>query len=363
MMISTQCLKQLDQKENLSKDQIRTAFMECFTLLQDESSTVEGSVMLSGLLLLLRIKGETEDELTGILEFMSSKAIPLYPVNDKHQFVKPILDIVGTGGDKANTVNISTASAILAAACGAKVIKHGSGSVSSLSGSADVLIPLGINYTNLTIEDTRQCADTVGITFCLAPMFHPVFLQTRRIRKALKIPTLLNLLGPVLNPAGAAYRLVGVSDPRLTETVCQMLKIQRCRSAFVFHGAGGLDELTPIGPSDGLLLDNDGFISQMTIDPFQLGLPKCTIADLMGSTPSANANCILDVFSQGISVGPLADTFCLNAGVGLWLVGEVTTIEEGINLARSVISSKKALNKLEEWQQFCLIKRSQNFPL
>lgn len=258
---------------------------------------------------------------------------------------EPALDIVGTGGDGANTVNLSTTAAIVAAACGATVAKHGNRSVSSKSGSADVLEVLGVPM--LDAEDAQSCVERAGVTFLFAPKFHPAMKHVVPVRRSLGVRTVFNILGPLLNPAGATRLFLGVFSPHLLDVYGRvLLGLGRVEHALVVHCCG-LDELAPIGVADAIEIKN-GKMTTRKIDCLALGIPKCTISDLRGGTKEVNAKIIRNVL-RGERNGPIADTIALNAGAGLYVYGSVPSIRDGYKKAREMLRSGAAIRKLEAW--------------
>ncbi len=292
-------------------------------------------IQVGAFLVLLEAKGVTPDELFWVLEFIESKCDLL-----KSSF--PVLDIVGTGGDHANTFNISTGSAILTAACGVKVAKHGNRSISSNCGSVDVLEALGIEF-DLDRADFITCLEEVGITFMPAALFHSTWRALREIRSKLGVRTLLNLAGPLLNPARAHYQLIGVYKPELLDLVAGALfKQGKVGMVVCSHN---IDELTPIGPALIKLVTKKG-VQTKHLDPKDLGIKKCTLQDLKGSDAASNAKELKEVLKG--KKGAWADTLVLNAGAALFIRGVVGTIQEGVDLARKQLENGSAYQKLED---------------
>ncbi len=296
------------------------------------------SAQIGGYLMALRFKGETVDEITGSARSMR-RAANYPPVN-----VAGLIDTCGTGGDGANTFNISTTVAFVVAGAGLPVAKHGNRSVSSKSGSADVLGALGVNL-NMTPEQVGACIDAIGIGFLFAPAFHPAMKHAIGPRRELAVRTLFNVLGPLTNPAGARRQLMGVYAPELTEPLALVLSQLGGETAFVVHGDGGLDELTVSGPNRVSEL-RDGQVTTYTLDPREYGFAPCTADDLMGGDPQHNA-----AITRGILDGTLRgaprSVVILNAAAGIIVGGRATNFPDAIRLAEDSIDSGAALVKLD----------------
>src|ERR671932_2428487 len=254
---------------------------------------------IGGFLVALRLKGETAAEIAGCAEAMRAHVLAVRPQR------QDLVDTAGTGGDGARTINISTAAALVAAAAGAGVAKHGNRAVSSASGSADVLEALGFELEQPE-ERIAQSIDELGFGFLFAPTHHPAMRHAAPVRKELATRTVFNVLGPLTNPAGARAQVVGVYSPTLVRTIAEVLARLGARHAFVVHGAHGIDELSPAGPN--LVCEVvDGSVREREIDPLELGVPRCDPDELRGGTPAENAAAIRDVFSGGNGGGPGAD--------------------------------------------------------
>lgn len=286
----------------------------------------------------LRIKGETVAEITGAARVMRAKAtrIKTPPGN--------VIDTCGTGGDGAMTFNISTASAFVAAGCGAIVAKHGNRSVSSRSGSADVLKALGVNI-EAKAPLVEECLAEAGIGFLFAPMLHGAMKYAAPVRRDIGIRTIFNILGPLTNPAGATRQLLGVYDPALTDIMAKVLANLGSEHAFVVRGEDGLDEITLSGETRVTEL-NDGVVRTYHIRPEEFGFERCSPEELRGGDPEANAAIILDIFNG--KKGPARDVVLLNSAAAVCAAGLCHSIAEGIALAHGSIDSGAALEKLEK---------------
>lgn len=260
---------------------------------------------IAGFLVALSSKGETVEELSGLVAAMLAHARPVSISGEK-------LDIVGTGGDQLNTVNISTMAALVAAGAGAKVVKHGNRAASSSSGSADVLEALGVRL-DLTIEEVARNAEVAGITFCFAQVFHPSFRHTAVPRRELAIPTAFNFLGPLTNPANVQASAVGVANARMAPLVAGVLA-QRGSRGLVFRGNDGLDELTTTGPSTVWEI-RDGRVTELTFSPEDLGIRLATVEQLRGGNAEVNAAVVREVLAG--KEGPARDAVLVNAAAGL----------------------------------------------
>ena len=292
-------------------------------------------------LAILKYRGETAEEVAGMVRALQKKALPVEPPFS-------VLDIVGTGGDLANSVNISTGSALLAAACGIPIAKHGNRSVSSRCGSADVLEALGLAI-KVPPRSVRHSLEEVNIAFMYAPYYHPCLKSVAPIRKGLKLPTVFNILGPLLNPAQAEYALIGVPNESTLELISKaILLLGNKKRALVFHGCG-LDELTSLGPIKACAI-HKGRVSRLDIDPAALGFPPCSLEDLRGGDAPLNASILQEVFAG--RQGPVADALILNAGAAVWIFERASSLLEGVQVARAALQEGKALDLLEKWKKF-----------
>jgi anthranilate phosphoribosyltransferase len=315
---------------------------------EDEMVAVMDQVMegqatpaqIGALLIALRIKGETVEEIAGAARVMRQKCRPV-PCRCGGREV--IVDTCGTGGDGAQTFNISTTAAFVVAGAGVKVAKHGNRSVSSRCGSADVVEALGIPL-DLTPEQVGACIDEVGIGFLFAPLLHGAMRHAIGPRREIGLRTIFNLLGPLTNPAGATAQVVGVYDPALVEPLARVLGRLGCGQAFVVHGPGGLDEIASCGPTQAAHL-KDGRVGTLTITPEELGLRRSRPEELTGGDSAQNAALTLAVL-QG-QPGACRDTVLMNASAALVAAGLAANLLEGVNLAARAIDSGAALGKLE----------------
>ncbi|OMH26007.1 anthranilate phosphoribosyltransferase [Tersicoccus phoenicis] len=302
---------------------------------------------VAGFLVALKAKGETVEELAGLVEAMLDHANPL-PINGD------ALDIVGTGGDRQNTVNISTMAALVCAGAGTPVVKHGNRAASSSTGTADVLEALGVNL-DLGVADVAEAARVVGVTFCFAQVFHPSMRFAAGARKALGVPTVFNFLGPMTNPARVDASAIGVADPRIGPLIAGVLA-RRGNRALVFHGHDGLDELTTTTTST-VWEVRGGSVTEQTLDPqAQLGVPRAVLEDLRGGAPAQNADVVRAVLAGDL--GPVRDAVALNAAAGLTAADQtadgplIERLAAGLARAHRSLDSGAAAKVLERWVRF-----------
>jgi anthranilate phosphoribosyltransferase len=314
-------------------------------LTREEAREVMGCVMrgeatpaqIGGLLVALRFKGETPDEIAGCAEAMREHVLAVHPTRED------LVDTAGTGGDGQRTFNISTAAALVAAAAGAGVAKHGNRAVSSASGSADVLEALGFDLEQPP-ERIERSIDELGFGFLFAPSHHPAMRHAAPVRRELAARTVFNVLGPLTNPAGARAQVVGVYSPQLVPTIADVLAQLGARRAFVVHGYGGVDELSPAGPN--LVAEVvEGDVSIREIDPIEFGVPRCAPIDLLGGTPAENAATVRDVFAG--APGPKREAVLLNAAGAIAAAGRAAGLPEGYEIAREAVDSGAAAMRLE----------------
>jgi anthranilate phosphoribosyltransferase len=293
---------------------------------------------IAGLLIGLSMKGERPAEIVGLAQTMRSRATRL---SRNHA---PVFDTCGTGGDRAHTFNVSTVSALVLAACGVRVAKHGNRSVSSQCGSADVFEALGVHITAgaTTVE---RCLDEAGIAFLFAPTFHPSMRHAGPTRKDLGVRTAFNLLGPLTNPAGASRQLVGVPRPELTELVARSLALLGSERAWVVHGADGLDEISTTGYTK-VSECRGGAVNTFYVHPADFGLPKASPAQLRGGDPAANAEIARAILAG--ERGAPRDIVLLNAAASLLVAGRVASIAEGVRAATDGLDSGAAARVLAQ---------------
>ena len=297
---------------------------------------------IGGFLVALRAKGETPDEIAGCAEAMREHVLPVRPTRDD------VVDVVGTGGDGGRTFNISTAAAIVAAAAGGAVAKHGNRAVSSASGSADVLEALGFRLEQPP-ERIAESIDRLGFGFMFAPAHHPAMRHAAPVRRELGTRTIFNLLGPLTNPAGARAGIFGVFSPALVRTFAEALAQLGSARAFVVHGAHGIDELSPAGPNV-VCEVVDGTVRDRVIDPGELGVEPCDPAELAGGTPAENAATIRAIFA-GASGGK-RQAVLLNAAGAIAAGGHAADLREGLAVARETVDSGAAAARLDELREF-----------
>ena len=300
------------------------------------------SAQIGGFLIALRLKGETPDEIAGCAEAMREHVLVVRPERDD------LVDTAGTGGDGASTINISTAAAIVAAAAGAGVAKHGNRAVSSASGSADVLEALGFTL-ELPPERIARSIDELGFGFMFAPAHHPAMRHAAPVRHDLAARTVFNVLGPLTNPAGARAQVIGVYSAALVRPIAESLARLGARRAFVVHGAHGIDELSPTGPNlVGEVVNGD--VSEREVDPLDLGIERCDPAALCGGSPAENAQAIREVFAG--ADGGRRDAILLNAAGAIAAAGHAADLREGLSLARAAVDSGAAGEKLDALVRF-----------
>jgi anthranilate phosphoribosyltransferase len=326
-MIGTSLNRALEGHD-LSRDEAREAMS---TIMRGEATPAQ----IAGFLVALRAKGETAD----------AKRAHVLPVRPRRS---DLVDTAGTGGDGARTLNISTAAALVAAAAGAGVAKHGNRAVSSASGSADVLEALGFELEQPP-ERVAQSIDELGFGFLFAPAHHPAMRHAAEVRRELATRTVFNVLGPLTNPAGARAQIVGVYSPALVRTIAEVLAQLGAHRAFVVHGAGGIDELSPCGPND-VCEVVDGRVRERVVDPEQLGVERCAPEDLRGGSPAENAEAIRDVLRG--ARGGRREAVLLNAAGAIAAGGHAEDLREGLERARTAVDSGAAADRLDRLVEF-----------
>jgi anthranilate phosphoribosyltransferase len=297
---------------------------------------------IAGFLVALRAKGETAEEIAGCAEAMREHVLRVAPKRTD------LVDVVGTGGDGANTYNISTAAALVAAAAGAAVAKHGNRAASSQTGAADVLEALGFQL-ELPPERIERSIDELGFGFLFAQAHHPAMRHAAPVRRELATRTVFNVLGPLTNPAGARALVLGVYSPELARTLADALVQLETTRAYVVHGAGGIDELSPCGPN--LVCEVEGgSVREYELDPLELGIERCDSADLRGGDAAENAQALREVLAGGR--GAYREAVLLNAAGAIAAAGHARNLREGIAVARETIDSGAAAARLEELVAF-----------
>jgi anthranilate phosphoribosyltransferase len=294
-------------------------------------------VQIAALLIALRCKGETVSEIVAAAKALRARAVTAPNVDAN------AIDVCGTGGDEANTFNISTTAAFVVAGAGVAVAKHGNRAASGESGSIDVLESLGVRV-DLPVEESARILREVGIATFFARRAHPAMRFVAPVRRELKFRTLMNCLGPLLNPTGVRLQLVGVYSPELVEPLAEALGELGAIRALVVHGSDGLDEITTRGRTDAALLE-DGVVSPFSIDTAELGIPSPLPGALRGGTAAENAKIVGNLLAG--ESGARRDIVLINAGGALWVAGAAKDLEEGMELARQSIDSGAARERLE----------------
>ncbi len=289
---------------------------------------------LIGFVVALRAKGESPEELSGLLDAVLAAA-EIVPLGD--DLASRAIDIVGTGGDRSHSINVSTMAAIVVAGHGVPVCKHGARAASSQCGTADVLEELGVAI-ELPPEGVRRCVERAGIGFCLAPRYHPAFRFAAPSRREIGVPTVFNLLGPMANPGRVKRQLIGVANPATAERMLASLRLHGSHRAWVVHG-DGLDELSTTGVSTVLALDDDS-VHSFTVDPVSLGLAPAISDELVGGNPAHNAAVVRSVMAG--QRGAHRNIVVLNAAAGLVVAGVATSLKEGLPMAEESIDSGRA---------------------
>ena len=330
-----QTLTRLLDGHDLSRDEAR----ETMNVIMRGDAT---DAQIAGFLVALRAKGETADEIAGCAEAMREHVLHVRPRR------QDLVDIVGTGGDGANTYNISTAAALVAAGAGAAIAKHGNRAASSHTGAADVLEALGFRLEQPR-ERIEQSIDELGFGFLFAQAHHPAMKHAAPVRRELATRTVFNVLGPLTNPAGARALMLGVYSPALTRTLAEALVQLDAKRAYVVHGAGGIDELSPCGPNLVCEVEN-GAVREYQLDPLELGVDRCDPAELRGGDPATNAQALRDVLSG--AGGGHRSAVLLNAAGGIAAAGHAKNLRDGLAVAREAVDSGAAAARLEQLIEF-----------
>ncbi len=294
---------------------------------------------LIGFIIALRAKGETPEEISGLLDAVLAAA-EIVPLDD--ELASRAIDIVGTGGDRSHSINVSTMAALVVAGAGVPVCKHGARASSSQCGTADVLEALGVRV-ELDPAGVKRCVEDVGMGFCLAPRYHPAFRFAAPARREVGVPTVFNLLGPMANPGRVRRQVIGVANPHVAERMLASLRLHGSVSSWVVHGQG-LDELTTTGTSTVLELRN-GRVRTFSVDPVELGLAPAIPDELVGGTPEVNAEAVRRVVAG--ESGAHRDIVILNAAAGLVVADAAADLPTGLDMARASIDSGAAARVLE----------------
>ncbi|WP_028767313.1 anthranilate phosphoribosyltransferase [Shewanella fidelis] len=329
-------IESLYQGNSLTRAEAKALFSQ---IIQGEMN----EVTMAGMLVAMKMRGETIDEISGAADALRSAA-KSFPTPNEATVKQGIVDIVGTGGDGHNTINISTTAAFVAAAAGAKVAKHGNRSVSSKSGSSDLLAQFGIDLT-MAPDVARDCLDELGLCFLFAPHYHGGVAHAVPVRQALKTRTLFNVLGPLINPSRPDFMLLGVYSPELVKPIAEVVKALGIKRAMVVHGSG-LDEVALHG--DTLVNElNEGVIQEYRITPAMLGVSEAKLTDLEGGTPEDNADFTRAIL-QGTGQTAHINAVAINAGCALYVAGVCEDIKSGTALALETINSGKAFELLTQ---------------
>ena len=326
-----EAINQLLKKEDLSLDMAKSVMSE---IMAGKASNAQ----IASYITALRMKGETIDEITACAMVMREYGIKLNHGMD-------VLDIVGTGGDGANTFNISTISSLIISAAGIPVAKHGNRSVSSKCGSADVLEALGVNI-EIPVEKSEQILKEIGICFMFAPIYHSSMKYAAPVRKELGVRTIFNILGPLASPARANLQLLGVYDENLVEPMARVLANLGIKRAMVVHGHDGLDEVT-LTTKTTICEVNNKTLNSFFLDPKQLGFDYCNAEDLVGGNPIDNADIALRILRG--EKGPKRDIVLLNSAVCLYMTYNNITLRECVKMAAEIIDSGKAMEQLDKF--------------
>ena len=324
----------------MARESLREAEMEAvFRQLMEGAAS---PAQIAGLLVALRMKGETVEEITGAVRAMRAHATHVHPR------AAVVVDTCGTGGDQRGTFNISTAAALIGAGAGLTIAKHGNRAMSGTVGGADVLEALGVKI-DLSPERVTACIDTVGVGFLFAPLFHPAMKHAAAPRRELGVRTIFNLIGPLSNPAGARHQVVGVFAPQWTEPLAQALGRLGSEHALVVHGDDGLDEIS-LAAATQLSEWKDGTLHTYRVTPEDFGFKRCREGDLDGGDQQTAASIIRGIVAG--ATGPRADIAIVNAAAAIYVGGLTPSIAAGIDRARESIRSGRARQKLDQLVEF-----------
>lgn len=335
-MIKT-CINKIVNREDLSPSEIK----ELFNLVMEGNIT---DAQLGAILIGLKMKGESIQEITEAAKVMRDKAVKI-EIKDRSK----LIDTCGTGGDKIDTFNVSTISAFVVAGSGGKVAKHGNRSVSSKCGSADIMQALGVNI-EMSPQKVAQSIEEIGLGFLFSPLFHPAMKNVIKQRREIGVRTIFNILGPLSNPAQTHYQLIGVYDKNLVEPITYVLKELGLKKAYVVHGLEGLDEVSLSSETYVGKLDQEE-IGFYTVKPEDFGLKRASLKDLEGGDIQTNRDIALNIL-LGKDFSPKTDFVALNSAFSLELIGVAKSITEGIEIAKETIYSKRAYQVLEKLINF-----------
>ena len=324
-------IQKLVNKEDLTSEEARICMNEIM------SGNVS-EILMSSYLTALSIKGETIEEITGSAAGMRENCIKL--LNDED-----VLEIVGTGGDRSNSFNISTTSSMVISASGIKVAKHGNRSASSKCGAADVLEALGVKI-DIDSKKGKEVLDKIGICFMFAQNYHLAMKYIAPVRRELGIPTVFNILGPLTNPAGASYQVMGVYNKELVEPLARVLNNLGVKRGMVVYGEDGLDEIS-MSDYTTICEIKDGNFTSYRICPEDFGMKRCTKEEIVGGDPAKNASITRDILDGKQS--PCFDAVVMNAGAGIYIGGKADSLKEGMEKAREILLSGKAKEKLQQF--------------
>lgn len=324
-------LRRLAAGESLTADEAASAFG---VVMRGDATAAQTAALLMG----LRVKGETAEELTGAARALRTAMVRL-PAREPEL----LLDTCGTGGGRVQTFNISTAAAFVAAGAGARVAKHGNRSFTTKCGSADVLEALGVRI-EMPVDDMRRVLEEAGIVFMFAPIMHPAMRHVGPVRREITIPTMMNILGPLANPAGAGRQVVGVADAPRLGLVAAALAALGTRHSMVVHGEPGMDEVSPMGPTRVAEI-RGGKVTEWTLDPRDFGLPIATAESLAGGEPAENARRVVDTL-EGKERGAPRHAVVLNAAAAIYVAGLTPDLASGIKRAEESIDKGKAAESL-----------------